>query len=220
MIAEGELARARPILRHRFRVVAQHRIFEAIENLVPGIEFHVVRVHVDDEVVVEMIARDVAARVREDFARVGARGDLLHRVFGCGASSRSESWLCPWIYPFNKCTTIGTGAPHRRSAAPLGAVRENQSAGRRDSGDARAGARRPSPSPRSSKPSRRSQERQGLLAPRLRPSRRRALPHQSRGSSRPRAAHSRFDPRRSFAPPARGVRGEARTISRPLQGVT
>ena len=80
MIAESELAGPGPILSHRFGVVAQNRIFEMIENVRPGVEFNVMRVHVDDEIVIQVIAGDVAARVGQNFTRVGVRGDLLDRM--------------------------------------------------------------------------------------------------------------------------------------------
>ena len=77
MVAERDVARVRPLRRHRLAVAPQHRILDVIEHLGPRVELDVVRVDVDDEVVVELVALDVAPGVGENLARVGARGDLL-----------------------------------------------------------------------------------------------------------------------------------------------
>ena len=87
MIAERQLFRVRPVLRHGNGVVAQHGIFQMLQDIGPGIEFDVMRVHVHDEIIVQVQAGDIAMRVGEDFARVSARRDLLHLVFACAAHS-------------------------------------------------------------------------------------------------------------------------------------
>ena len=48
-----------------------------IQHLIPRIEFDMVRIDVDDKVVVEMVASDIALRVRKNLSRVGACRDLL-----------------------------------------------------------------------------------------------------------------------------------------------
>ncbi len=127
MIAERQLLRVRPVLRHRYRVVPQDGILEVLQNFGPGIEFHVMRVHVHDEIVVEVQAGDVAARVRQDFARVGARRNLLDFVLARAAHARFRA-------------NVHFGFAHRRVLArnlprnannfqrAFGVVRENQSA--------------------------------------------------------------------------------------------
>ncbi len=87
MIAERQLFCVRPILRHGNRVVPQNGIFEVLQNLGPGIEFHVMRVHVHDEIVIEVQTGDVAVRVRENFARIGARRNLLDFVLASRCST-------------------------------------------------------------------------------------------------------------------------------------
>ena len=71
------LLRVRPRRRHRLAVAPQDRILDVVEHLRPRVELDVVRVDVDDEVVLQVVAFDVAPGVGEDLARVGARRDLL-----------------------------------------------------------------------------------------------------------------------------------------------
>ena len=73
MVAQGELARIRPDLRHHLAVAAQHRILDVIEDFAPGVELDVVRIDVHDVVVVKVVALNIALGVGQDFARIGVR---------------------------------------------------------------------------------------------------------------------------------------------------
>ena len=99
MVAERDILRIRPRRRHRLAVAPQHGVLDVIQHLGPRVELDVVRVHIDDEVVLQVVALDVAPRVREDFARVGACRDLLRlarpnsRAFRCLLTSVSPGFL-------------------------------------------------------------------------------------------------------------------------------
>jgi hypothetical protein len=53
-----------------------------VQDFCPGVEFNVMRVDIYDEIVIEVVAGDIAMGIRKYFARIRARCDLLYFVFG------------------------------------------------------------------------------------------------------------------------------------------
>ena len=111
MVAVRDVSCIGPRPRHHLAVAAQHRILYLIEDLVPGVELDVVRIDVDDEIVVQVVAFNIALSVGENFPRIRVGGDLLGLV-ACG----DESFFCR-----------GHACPPACSP-DVGAQRENHSA--------------------------------------------------------------------------------------------